>query len=783
MRRPRAGRPVAPFALLLALTFALAPAPACASTRGASEPAFFVPTGGPGSASAARAPRLAGSASAVRAPGAAAVDTVTGRVEGPNGAAVPEAEVYLVEIDRSVLTDASGRFRITHAPGGSFTLRVSAPGYASWVGKVAGASDHPVVVSLKLNAFQLEPLTVSASRRALSPEDSPLPAVSFGREQLDKGFNVSLAHTLKEVPGVHDLSTGGEIGKPVIRGMSGPRVLVLVNGMRLEDYSWSDEDAPAVDAQMADRVEVIRGPASVLYGSDAMGGVVNVAPAPLPDAWGGRPTMRWSGTLYGAWNNREGGLGLANEGANGSWSWRIRGIGRLAEALHTPNGELDNTGFMAATGEGAVSYRGRWGSLTTRLAHYGGEFKLLEANGPPAGAVEGQDQGPERKLADDRVQLLGRFPKGGMVLETKGQLQRHWLEEVGDVPGQPGVEAPEFELTLVTATGEVLAHHSFDGLGAPIHGTLGLSGTRQGSTSGAGRQIVPDATTHTGGLFLIEQLDRGPFTVMGGARVDVRALYADGHDPLHYTAGSWSIGGVYHASDVVSFSANLGSGWRAPSLFELFADGPRIGDLRYEIGRTDLNPEKNYDIDAGFHLEGSRVRVDLSAYHNFVVDYIYLLPTGQMIDSLQVFRHEQEDARLVGGEGSVEVEVTPMVTLQTHGDLVRGTLATDDSPLPLMPPPSLAGGLNLHRGERYFSAEVEHHWKQTHLTEFDFPTGAYTLLNLGGGFTTDLPGRTVDVDVQVHNAFNKGYRDFLSRYKAFAMNPGRNIVVRFHTRF
>lgn len=320
-------------------------------------------------------------------------------------------------------------------------------------------------------------------------------------------------------------------------------------------------------------------------------------------------------------------------------------------------------------------------------------------------------------------------------------------------------------------------------MGGSLHGTLGLNVTHQGSDSRAGRQLVPDATTNSGGLFLLEQLDRGPLTLLGGGRVDVRRLDAQGHAALDYSAGSWSAGAVYHVSPSFSFSANLGSGWRAPSLFELFADGPRIGDARYEIGRTDLRPEKNLDIDAGLHLDVGRVRADVSAYRNLVVDYIYLLPTGEMRDSLQVFRHQQGDARLLGGEGSVEVEVTPLLTLQSHGDLVRGTLTADDSPLPLMPPPRLAGGAELHQGERYLSVELEHSWKQTHLTQFDFPTDAYTLLNLGAGFTTELTGRTIDVDIQVHNATNTSYRDFLSRYKAFALNPGRNVTVRLHTRF
>lgn len=708
----------------------------------------------------------------------APADTLIGEVHGPDGEPVRGAEVYVVEMDRSVLTDATGGFIIAHTEESSYTLRVSAAGYASWVGKVRPSVGSPVVVGLKVQAFELEPLTVSATRSAISSKDSPLPAVSFGRAELDQGFSVSLAHTLEEVAGVRTLSTGAQIGKPIIRGMSGPRVLVLVNGMRLEDYSWSQEDAPAVDAQMADRVEIVRGPASVLYGSDALGGIVNVAPAPLPDAWGGEPVMRNSATLYAASNSREGGLGLTNEGARGAWSWRARGIGRYSGSIHTPAGELDNTGFFSINGDGALSYRSGWGSLTTRFAHYGGEFKLLEATGPEAGAGQGQDAGPERKLADDRVQVLGRFPTKHGLLEAKGQFQRHWLEEVGDVPGQPGVEAPEFELTLYTSTAELLAHHT---IGSRIRGTAGVSVMHQVSSSGAGRTIVPDATTRSGGLFDLEQADLGRVSILAGVRIDNQSIGATLHDTIRYTQASWSLGGVLHLNDLLSLSANLGSGWRAPSLFELFANGPQIGDARYEIGDSLINPEYNFDMDGGIRLDASRVHIAVTAYRNAVRDYIYLLPTGDTLQGFQVFRHKQGDATLTGGEASIDVEATPTLTLGSHADMVRGELNATGGPLPLMPPARVAVSAKFHRGERYFSAEVEHVIKQTRLTEFDTPTNAYTLLNLGAGFTAHLVGRYLALDLQVLNAANTSYRDFLSRYKRFAQNPGRNIVLRVHT--
>src|SRR5207237_6237581 len=165
----------------------------------------------------------------------------------------------------------------------------------------------------------------------------------------DRG--VSLAHSRARLPGAYALTTGAHIGTPMVRGPAGARALVLANGNRLEAYSWSDEDGPSVDARLAQRVELSRGPASVLYGSDALGGVVNVIPAELPDANGGPKVIRTGFELSGATNNAELEAVARVEGASGPWAWRVFGIGRAAGSLHTPAGELDNTGFGAVTGE------------------------------------------------------------------------------------------------------------------------------------------------------------------------------------------------------------------------------------------------------------------------------------------------------------------------------------------------------------------------------------------------------------------------------------------------
>src|SRR3989454_333118 len=492
----------------------------------------------------------------------------------------------------------------------------------------------------------------------------------------------------------------------MIRGLAGARVLALVNGSRLEDCSWSDEDGPSVDPRLAERIEVIRGPASVLYGSDALGGVVNVIPAELPDANGGPAFARSGLELSGATNNAELGGALRVEGASGRLGWRATAIGRHAADLHTPAGELDNTGFGALSGEAAVGLRGSRGGAALRYARYGGEFKLLEANGPPAPATG--EAGPERRLADDRVQLAGDYRLGTLRLEAKGQWQRHSLIEVSDEGGgTPGTEATAFDLLLNTGTLDVLLHHP---AGPRVRGTIGASGLYQTNDTRGPIPLVPTARVRAAALFAFEQATLGRWSLLAGGRVDARHLGPDSNAALglspqtrDYVAWSANVGFVYRPLPSLALAANLGRAWRAPTLFELFANGPHVGEARYEVGRSTLRPEAAANLDVSARWQGGRVSAEVAGYRNAIGRYMFLAPTSHTVG------------------------------------------------------------------------------RQTRLNPLDIPTAGYTLLNVDAGAEARFLGRAVRVDLTVRNAADASYRDFLSRYKEFALNPGRNVIVRVST--
>ena len=716
---------------------------------------------------------------------ALAGDTVSGRVVDQAGSPVPAA-VQLVELHRTTLAANDGGFSLPDVPNGRYTLVVRHPGYAPVVRAVVVTGPSRLDVVLEPAPFEVEPITVTAARAPLANLSSPLPVASLGPDALRREQSVSLAHALAALPGVRVLGTGEQIGKPVIRGMSGARVLVLEDGSRLEDYSWSDEDGPSVDARLAERIEVIRGPASVLYGSDALGGVVNVVPADLPDAAGRPGFVRGRVEAYGASNNVELGSAVALEGAARRVGWRVLGVGRFAGSLHTPAGELDNTGFGAFSGEAAVGIRGTRGDAQLRVSHYGGEFKLLEANAPP-GPEQG---GPERKLSDDRLHLTTSRSAGSLRLEFKAQWQRHNLIEVSDEAsgGGPPKDTTAFDLLLNTGTMDLLAHHGGD----RVRGTVGVSGIGQWNDSRGPIPLIPDARVRGAAAFLFEEVQLGRWSLLAGARADARRVTADADTGLGLSAQrrSWSalsgdVGLVFRPIERLAFAANVGRAWRSPTLFELFSNGPHLGEARWEVGDPGLKPELATDLDVSVRWAGARVQAEVAAYRNGVSRYVYIQPTAQYQvvngDSLRVYDYRQADARLAGLEASAAAEIAPAVVVRGRFDMVRGTNRTTDQPLPLVPPARGAVGVALHGGGRRVGLEVEAVARQTRLDSLDIPTAGYALVHLDGGLVTAAFGRSWTLDLAVRNVANTRYRDFLSRYKEFALNPGRNITLRVAT--
>ncbi|MEO7156340.1 MAG: TonB-dependent receptor, partial [Vicinamibacterales bacterium] len=699
---------------------------------------------------------------------------VTGHVTDNAGQPIRNASVSIVELGLAVTTGADGAYAFRNVPAGRFHLTARRVGYVAAAREIT-VSEAGLTADFSLGAGtpRLEPVNITATREPVAAADNPIPTSTLGNEQLRRDAGISLAHSLARLPGVRSVSSGEQIGKPMIRGLFGPRILVLSNGSRLEDYSWSDEDGPSIDARMAQRVEVIRGPASVLYGSEAMGGVVNVAPIEVPFSADGARLRRAGLEVYGATNNIELGSAAMLEGAQGKYGYSLIGTGRFANNYNTPTGKVGNSGFFAVNGEGAFGVLNAHGSTVIRAANYGGEFHLLESTGPEPGDPNG---GPVRQTLDDRIQVTNEYLTGGIRFETKAQWQRHGLKEVSDdcvpPPGQTTCtkvkDQVAFALTLNTGTLDLLAHHA---LGEHVAGTAGVSGMYQSSTTGGPIYLVPSATVNSGAVFLFERGTFGPLSIIAGARGDSRHLSSEATPQLSLAADSrsWSqasadAGFVLHAIPSVSITGNIGAGWRAPTLFDLYTNGPNLGDARYEIGDPTLRSERATDVDGGLRWSNGALHAEASVFRNDINDYIYVTPTGTTQNGLPVFRHVQADARLTGGEVSAEARVAEPLLLRASYELVNGTDRRTDTPLPLISPPRTLLGGELGLGafglpkSAHLGAELEIVNAQTRLSAFDYGTKGYTLLNLDFSTERIVHRQPLRIDLRVRNATNASYK-------------------------
>ncbi len=719
-------------------------------------------------------------------PSVTAIDIV-GRVTDPRGQPLQDVQVVIVEIGRSTVTDVGGRFTFTAVPTGAYSISFTLVGFSPQVRRLITTRDREeMVVILKPTVVELPPIQVTATPGATDPLRSPQPASVLTGEELNISDHSTLGATIDGLAGVHNWSTGSGIGKPVIRGLSGNRVLVASGGRRVEHQGWGDEHSPNVETVAAERIEVVRGPASVLYGSDAIGGVVNVVPRELPDALDRRGFVGGRiGAAYST-NPREPEGSLLLEGASGSFGFRATASGRTSDQVRTPAGPLANSGNEAFNLGGAVGARGNWGSAQLGYERRRSRPQIHEDPASDPGATPYQD------VASDQVNATVRLPWGYSRFELYGG----WSEN--DRSEFEAREAPGATLRLRerNATGGMKFQH------APIGsfvGTLGLSYRRDQLRESGEETLVPSSNADNVGLFIFEQAELGPVVLGAGARYQYRSLDVFDNPSLgvqaqtrSYNSLSGNLGASFLAAEGVSLVANVGSGFRAPSTFELFANGEHEGTNRFEIGDPSLGNERSLNLDLALRVVTENLQWEFGAFANLVDNYIFPDPTSQ-IDSatgLQVFLITQGDARLLGAETSLVWHVNDRLHLSGTADFVHAQNTTLNQPLPFIPPLRASYWVQYDLGREgatwshpYLAIGGESNARQTRLDPDDFAPDGYTLVHLKAGLTLAPANGGVDIDIVLNNALNKRYTNFMSRYKTYALDMGRNLVIRAATAF
>jgi iron complex outermembrane receptor protein len=716
------------------------------------------------------------------------VGVLNGHVRGPDGAPITGARVTVVETRRTTLTDAEGRYTLTDLPNGSFRVTFAAVGFAPQLHAIT-LTDDPLTVDvvLKASLVELSDIQVTAGPSGTDPLSSPQPTSAVDGEELRRAQAPSLGDVVSSLVGVRALSTGNAIAKPVIRGLSSSRVLILDDGQRVESQGWGDEHAPNVETADAERVEVIRGPASVLYGSEALGGVVNVIQRPLPDAIGRASFV--GGTLSAGFATNgtapDGTLGL--QGGAGAFGFRGSVTGRTSDDVSTPGGDLSNTGYDMLGGSVAGGLKGSWGSLSLGYTRRDETVRIHEDPAEDPGATPWQD------ISDQRWRLQSTLPirQSHVDIDIGAERNDRKEYEAADVP------ASDVALGLQqwNYLGTLQWHHR------PLGGFTGILGGqfRAEEVDISGEEtLVPAHTADNAGIYLFEEKALGRFHLSVGARYDRRTLDVETNADLgvtaqtrKYDAVTGSLGLLYRVSGPVALVANVGRGFRAPSAFELFANGVHEGTVRYELGDSTLDTETSLNTDLALRVQTSQLAFEVGAFLNTIDNYIYSDPTGAVDpgSGFQVYQNTQGNARLAGAEAAVEWHPTAHWHLKSGVDYTHADNTTTDTPLPSIPPlrwtwevryEAPEGGVF---GAPYLSLSGATNATQTRLDPDDIPTEGYSLATLGAGVMLFNASHPVSLDLQVKNLFDTEYRDFLSRYKGYADDPGRNLIVRMATTF
>lgn len=699
--------------------------------------------------------------------------TVTDNV-GP----IPGADVRLVELGRAMQTDAQGRFSFSGVPPGRVTVGVHLQGFSGLHRAVVVPLDRDLVLRLDPDLRFAEEVVVSAAPWALLPLETAQQTDQVRADDVRRDRVASVGEALAKVPGVTFIPTGNALGTPVIRGISENRIRVLNDGVALNHQQFSWRHSPNVEPGFAERVELVRGPASILHGPDAMGGVINLVAAPLPFAADGHRVIRGEFSPGYSTNAGEWAAQGRLEGALGGFGWRANAVRRASDDMTTPRGPLTNTDFAQTNANLTAGYTTGRGSVRARWNHW------------ENGTGFYRPVGFRLDLTDDLLAADAHVATRAGAVETVGSWQRN-RRKAYESPGQPATIDLKVETMAVRAA---LKHRDI----GVWRGQAGVEYQRVENRTLSGT-LVPDYESDNVAAMVFEEgrfMKTGPtefhrLVVSAGLRADRQTLdvaHPSGRRTTDYGAVTGTIGLVGRLHETVAVAASLGRGWRAPTAFELHAFGPHGGVSAFQMGNPELREESNLNSEIAVRYKGRLAEGSVTAYRNAIGNYIYLADSGRQQGTLPIFVFEQADATIDGLEVACDVAPLSWLKLGAAWSTVDTVNERTSRRLPQTPADRLIARVEVRRqaigrlragflavegtcvGKGVVSGPDE---------PLGTPTDAYEVYDLRSGISVPAGRTTLEVSVAVRNLFDREYRDFLWSYKPFAPNPGRD--VRFST--
>ncbi|MBS1494520.1 MAG: TonB-dependent receptor [Bacteroidetes bacterium] len=712
------------------------------------------------------------------------------------------AKVYIADLKKTISTDSSGVFSISDLPGTFVQLQFSLQGYRSYTLTIeTDKITAPLQITLLPNEFTTEDIIVNETN-----PDKPYQADKINSRDLQRMGSMNISEAVARIPGVWELSTGTGVSKPVIRGLYGNRIGIMINGIRFDNQQWQDEHGLVLSSDGIDNIEVIKGPRSLLYGPEAIGGVVSITdehPAAVGTNLADLNLKYFSNTI-GILAD----IGL--KGAEEKFNWLVRFGGEThGDYIDGSGDRMPSTRFGGYTMKTSLgTNKGIWvGNLNYAYTNY--TYGILEQRdfqkefrNTKETRFDRSFNGAHHQLKVHNMVLQNTFNADRSKFKVNlGYTYNQRVEREGNderfLPDS--LQFGNLDMVLNTASLDASWNYTFK---KDFDITVGTQEFIQSNKNNGQRRLIPDADVSSGSLTSILKYQKNKFGFEAGGRFDLfkvktteyGVLDSANYFPpldLNYNSVNGSAGATYRFNKNFLVKANLSTGFRAPNLAELTSNGLHEGTFQYEIGNKDFKNEQSVEGDIGFVIDSKYVSLDFSAYNNSINNYIYLGLTTDTYRGYPVYRYYQEDATLKGFEADLVVNPADWLSL-------RGTYSTviakrsDGVNLPLIPSDKFSASAHIELKNwkffynPYFELSANTALEKTRLGENETSLPGYTLLNLGFGCDLSFEKELFNMTIACNNLLDKTYIDFMSRIKTltavydgqtfYANNIGRNIV-------
>ena len=712
-----------------------------------------------------------------------AQNSVTGTITDAKNQPLIGVSVYAPELHKGTSTDVNGKYTLSNIPTGTAKLTFAFTGFATQNKTINVLKKENILdIILEETVLHMDEVIVSTAFNKIQSQNVMKVEHSTIKELQQKGTS-TLIEGLATIPGVSQVSTGTSIGKPVIRGLSGNRVLVYSQGVRIENQQFGDEHGLGLNDAGVESVEVIKGPASLLYGSDALGGVLYLNPEKFANA--GTFKTNFSQKFFSNTLGSNSTLGLKTSTEN--WKFLARG---------TYNTHSD---YKIAKGDRVTNTRYNETDFKTGIGYSNSKFSSVFRYN-----YNDLDLGiPEEGIAEQTTNKKTEYPKQGVFNHLLSLNNTFFFEKSKlDVDlGYISNDRSEFEDSDIAVLHMKLKTFNYD---AKYHlpkigkfeSILGIQGMHQTNANSGEEYLIPDATTNDFGFFGTGVYEWKSNVLQAGLRFDNRNISTTAHG-ISGDEGSFeaidksfdsfnaSLGYKTNLAKDLVLRLNVASGFRAPNLAELTSNGVHEGTNRYEIGNSDLKTEQNVQTDLNLEYKSSHFEFFANGFYNHINNYIYTSPTGAIIDENAVFDYIQNDAKLFGGEVGLHFHPHPLDWLhyETSFETVTGKKQNGDY-LPLIPANNWNNTIRTEfkiknwLEDGFATLNVSSTFNQNNVSGFETKTNGYTLLNLGFGGTVKFGKTIFDLNLNANNILDKEYTAHLSRLKTDGIpNIGRNIIL------